>query len=119
MSKAALRKILPIAVILLMSLSAMEAKAACNREALRKTAEGYLSALSAHTPEKLLLGENARFSENGKELKIGEGLWKTAGKVMLSRSVIDTAQCGAHTQAVIEEEKRPIIFCVRLKTAPD
>jgi len=119
MSKAALSKILTGAVLLLTCLSAIEAEASCDRKQLKETADKYLSAFVAHSPEKLLLSADVRFSENGKELKIGEGLWKTAGKVMLSRSVIDTALCGVHTQAVIEEAKRPIIFGVRLKTEAD
>jgi len=78
-----------------------------------------MAAMQSRSPEKLLFTENARFTENGKKLNVGEGLWKTAGKILLKRTVIDTEQCGTHTQAVIEETGRPIIFGVRLKIADD
>ena len=110
-----LSKILPVMSISLMLLAGITAEAACERKQLKKTAEMYLSALEARTPEKLPLSEKARFSENGRMLKVGEGLWLTAGKVRLRRSVMDAAMCGVHTQAVIEESGRPIIFGVRLK----
>jgi len=76
-----------------------------------------MAAMQTRSPEKLLLSENVRFTENGKELKTGEGLWQTAGKILLNRTVIDVKQCGTHTQAVIEESGRQIIFGVRLKIA--
>ena len=104
-----------ILALLALCLSCVNAEAACERKQLKETAETYLSALSARSPEKLPLSEVARFSENGRMLNVGEGLWQTAGKVLLRRSVVDTAMCGVHTQAVIEESNRPIIFGVRLK----
>jgi len=75
----------------------------------------YLAALAAHSPAGLSLDEKVRFTENGIDKPVGKGLWETAGKVLLKRSAIDTMTCGSGTQAIIEENNRPIIFGFRLK----
>jgi hypothetical protein len=110
-----LNKILPLLIICLLLPMSGKAESACARKELKAVAEAYMAALEARNPEKPALAENARFTENGKELNIGEGLWQTAGKILLKRTVIDAEQCGTHTQAVIEESGRPIIFGARLK----
>jgi hypothetical protein len=63
----------------------------------------------------LALDPKVRFTENGIDTAIGKGLWEKAGKVLLKRSAIDTETCGTVTQAIIEENSRPIIFGFRLK----
>jgi hypothetical protein len=88
---------------------------ACRRENLKKLADAYLAALESHNATTLSLAQNLKFTENGKELAIGKGLWATAGKTLLKRSVVDTFKCSVHTQAVLEEAGRPIIFGVRLR----
>ena len=92
----------------------------CTRDNLKSLANKYFDAIAAHDPSMLPLDPNVKFTENGKELKVGEGIWKTAGKVLLTRHLIDTYKCGTHTQAVIEEKNaegknRPILFGVRLQ----
>jgi hypothetical protein len=34
-----------------------------------------LDALAAHDPSKLPLAKSARYTENGRELKLGDGMW--------------------------------------------
>ena len=92
----------------------------CTRENLKSLANKYFNALAAHDPSMLPLAPDVKFTENGNELKVGEGFWKTAGKVLLTRHLIDTLKCGTHTQAVVEEPDaegkiRPILFGVRLQ----
>jgi hypothetical protein len=93
--------------------------AACKREKLKSFVETYFAALESHSPSSLPLAQNAKFTENGRETAIGKGFWETAGKALLQRSAFDTAKCGAHTQAVIEESGSPVIYGVRLKTEAD
>jgi hypothetical protein len=90
---------------------------ACTRESLRDTVDKYLAALAAHSPSGLALDAKVRFTENGIDTAVGKGLWETAGNVLLKRSAIDTNTCGTVTQAIIEENNRPIIFGFRLKVA--
>jgi hypothetical protein len=40
----------------------------------------YLAALVLHDPSRLPVADNCRFTENTKELSLGEGLWKMASK---------------------------------------
>lgn len=87
----------------------------CKREPLNIQTNQFLSALEANKPSVLTLASDVKYTENGKELLIGEGFWKTAGKILLKRSVVDREKCSTHTQAVIEEEGNPIIYGVRLK----
>ncbi len=87
----------------------------CTRQQLAATANGYLKALTAHNPGRLRLTRHAGFTENGMYLNFGEGFWKTAGAVRLKRSALDTHTCGTVTQAIIEENGKPIIFGVRLQ----
>jgi hypothetical protein len=87
----------------------------CKRQKLKDIAGLYLTALESHNPSSLPLAQTVKFTENGRELAIGDGLWKSAGTARLVRSAIDTAKCGTHTQAVMEESGRLIIFGVRLK----
>jgi len=88
---------------------------ACSRESLKGTVDNYLAALAAHNPSNLALDPKVRFTENGTDTATGKGLWETAGKVLLKRSAIDTETCGTVTQAIIEENGRPIIFGFRLR----
>jgi hypothetical protein len=94
-----------------------QSRAGCNRDVLKEQANRFLSALEARKPSSLPLTPDAKFTENGREIAVGEGLWKTAGKILMKRTVVDTEKCATHTQAVIEENGRPIIYGVRLKMA--
>lgn len=102
-----------------MAANAQSGGSACTRENLKGTYEKCLAALEAHSPSGLPLASNVKYTENGTEVAVGKGFWETAGKVLLKRSLIDTVKCGAHTQAVIEEKGKPILFGVRLKLHTD
>jgi hypothetical protein len=54
------------------------------------------------------LAANARFTEDAKELRVGEGLWKTAGKLRPFRTdFLDATTGTAATHAVVEESGMP------------
>ncbi len=91
--------------------------AACTRENLRAVTDKYFEALAAHNPSSLPLDPKVRYTENGKDVQIGKGIWETPVKTLLKRGLVDTEKCGTHTQAVLEENNRPILFGVRLKLA--
>jgi hypothetical protein len=50
------------------------ASATCDRECLRGFMTQYLNAMVAHNPGTLPLADNVRFTEDTKEMKLGEGL---------------------------------------------
>jgi len=51
--------------------------AACDRACLLGIADAYFAALVAHDPSKAPMAPNAKFTEQTRELKVGEGLWTT------------------------------------------
>jgi hypothetical protein len=91
----------------------------CTREGLKSIADKYFTALEAHKPSSLPLASNVKYTENGIEVPIGKGVWETAGKTTFKRGMVDTKKCGTHTQAIIEEDGKPILYGVRLKIDKD
>jgi hypothetical protein len=53
----------------------------CDRACLKNTMITYLSALVMQDPSKAPMAPNVRFTEDSKDLKVGEGFWKTATKL--------------------------------------
>ncbi len=93
-----------------------QAKPSCDRACLKDVLTKYLDSLVAHDPKKAPLAANARFTEDAKELKVGEGFWKTATKLRPFRTDFLDPQTGtAAVHAVIEEDGKPILFAGRLK----
>ena len=68
-----------------------------------------------HNASSLPLASNVKYTENGVELAVGAGFWQTAGKPLLRRGLVDTLKCGTHTQAVMQENGKPILYGFRLK----
>jgi hypothetical protein len=92
-----------IALTLLVFGSLSNALADCSRGQLEATVDKYFESLAAHSASMLPLAEGARFTENGVTKNVGEGFWRTAGKPLLRRTLIDTAKCSAAVIAVVEE----------------
>ena len=93
-----------------------QAKPSCDRTCLKDVMTKYLDSLVAHDPKKAPLAANVRFTEDAKELKVGEGFWKTATKLRPFRTDFLDPQTGtAAVHAVIEEDGKPILFTGRLK----
>jgi len=65
-----------IAAVVLFSGSAVQA-AECDRACLRGMITKYVEAIVAHAPQSLPLAPNVRFTEDSRELPLGEGAWKT------------------------------------------
>ncbi len=90
----------------------------CDRECLRDHISDYLDALVAHDPGKLAVAPNVRFTEDTKDLKLGEGFWKTAGKLSQYRQdIIDVREGIAASQVIVEEGGKPVMLMLRLKVA--
>jgi hypothetical protein len=88
----------------------------CNRECLESFAEKYLAALVAHKPSQLPLAGNVRYTENGQDLKMNDGMWQVAtalGSPKLFFTDPDSGQTGFRT--VVEENGRKQIVMTRLK----
>ncbi len=73
-------------------------------------------ALAAGDPGKLPLAKNARYTENGQELKLGDGMWGptvTLGNYKLYFADPQSGQVGFF--GTIEEHGHPVILGLRLK----
>jgi hypothetical protein len=94
---------------------AQSTPSACTRDSLKAAIDGYFKALEAHDPSGLSQAATLKFTENAKEMKVGTGLvWKTAGAVKFTRSLLDTERCGTVTEAVIPNSGTDTIYGLRL-----
>jgi hypothetical protein len=89
----------------------------CTREGLKSVTDNFFAAFESHTTSAALLDSHARYTENGIEVPVGKGAWQTAGKLTFKRGMIDTQKCGTHTQAIIDEGGKPMLYGVRLKVS--
>jgi hypothetical protein len=90
----------------------------CDRECLRGFITQYLDAMIAHKPGSLPVAENVKFTEDCKEMKLGEGIWKTLSRLTgYRRDILDTREGVAVSFLVVEEGDSPTLFVMRLKVA--
>ena len=87
----------------------------CDRACLKQIADQYFDALAAHRTAGLPLAAQVKYTENGRQLKLGEGLWKTAGKATYRMDALDPESGGIGVSAVIQESDQPVILMQRLK----
>jgi len=106
-----------LAAVVSLPLAAQSATS-CDRACLAGVMTAYLDSLVAHDPGKAPLAANARFTEDAKELRVGDGLWKTAGKLRPFRTdFLDAATGTAATHAVVEENGMPVLLAATLRPA--
>lgn len=117
LGRAALRPWRGIALGLLALAPALAGAAGgCDRHCLQAQVSHYLQALVAHDPTRLSLARNARFTENGVEVPLGEALWATIDRLGDYRvDYVDTEaqQVASHVSFV--EGGRPGLLALRLK----
>jgi hypothetical protein len=81
--------------------------ASCNRACLEGFVERYLDAVTENRPDKVALAPGARFTEDGQQLVIGDGLWNTMRAKGPYRLFATDVPAGQVTVlATIEEDNR-------------
>jgi len=116
-----IRKIMLAAIALLLmnsiqSVSNASAAPACDRECLKGFVTQYLDALAAHKPEALPVAVNVKFTEDCKEIKLGEGMWKSMSRLRdYRRDILDVRAGVAVSFLVAEENNNPVLYVIRLK----
>lgn len=100
----------------LASVNAGPAQAAdCGRACLDGIVEQYLAALPTHDPSRAPLGAGVRYTENGVELTLPDGLWRTATAVGKYRLYVDDpAASTVGFYAKVEENGAPVLLATRL-----
>ncbi len=88
----------------------------CDRACLQGFVDRYIEAMTAHDPTRLPLGSGVRFTENGQELMLGDGLWGTAsGRGRYSLYVSDPEAGQAGFLGTVMENGEPVLLGLRLK----
>ncbi len=100
--------------------SAAGTAAACDRECLRGHVTQYLHALLKHDHSGLPIAESVRFTENSKEAKLGEGLWRSVTKLRGYRQdFIDEREGVVGSHVIVEESGAPTLLVLRLRVAAE
>jgi hypothetical protein len=98
------------------STPASEYRVMCGKECLEQFAERYLDALVHKQPHRVPLAPDVRFTENGAELAIGDGLWATADGLGENRLIFtDPESGGVMLYAGISEAGLPSMLAARLE----
>jgi hypothetical protein len=66
-----------VAVLGIASEAGAQRAAACDRSCLEGWVDRYLDAVIAADPSQVMLANDVRFTEDGQQLEIGDGLWNT------------------------------------------
>jgi hypothetical protein len=91
---------------------------ACDRACLESLATTYVAAVTASDSSRLPLARGAKFTENGQQLAIGDGLWNTAtGRGGYGLHIDDVEKGQAVWIGTIREADIPTILVVRLAIA--
>lgn len=87
------------------------------RAFLQEITDNYLEAMVTHDPAGLPLSDSVRYTENAREMKIGEGLWVGASEAPTTFKVyaIDTVSNQVGFYGVMKENDMPLILALRLK----
>jgi hypothetical protein len=91
------------------------AKYNCDRECLKGVADLYFEALQQHNPSLLPLAPNAKYTETGTPVKLGDGLWRTAGAPGYRLEIYDPETGGIGLDSVVPDAGVPTIVATRLK----
>ncbi|MGB6452568.1 MAG: hypothetical protein WBE92_17600 [Steroidobacteraceae bacterium] len=89
--------------------------ASCDRACLEGFVDQYLGALAAHDPGRLTVARDAKFTENGQHLELGDGLWRTMTGLGTFRLVVpDTAAGRVVFFGSIREAGMPAMLALHL-----
>ena len=109
------------AAILLVGLAAPSAFAApsessCNRACLYGFVDRYLAAIEKHDPSALPAAPGLRYTENGADVKLGDGLWRTVtGDTPHQARAADLKTGEVAVLGQFREGEKPVSFATRLK----
>jgi hypothetical protein len=87
------------------------------RSCYERLVDDYLAALVAHDPSRIAFAADARFVENIKATRIGDGLWKTASAAPATFKIYvpDPVSGQVGFMGVMQEGGKPILLGLRLQ----
>lgn len=106
-----------VAAAAVVTFGAPAAQAAeCDRACLRGMISKYVEAIVARTPQALTLAPGARFTEDSRELPLGDGAWKTITRAGTFRQdYLDPARGIAASHVELFEEATQLQYSVVLR----
>ena len=105
-----------IAGSLLCTGAAAQNAASCDTTCLKGFIDGYIDALAHRDPAKLPVAKDAKYTENGRVLDLGQGFWHTAGAPIRYRDyVFDPSTGGVAAFTALKEYDATTEMFVRLK----
>ena len=111
-----MKYVLSLIALLILVSSAGLAAPACDRQCLAGFVSQYMDAMLAHKLENLPVAAKVKFTEDCKEMKLGEGEWKKISRfTAYRRDILDVRQGVAVSFLVLEEGSSPVLYVVRLK----
>lgn len=98
------------------STEAASAPGDCDRKCLNSLVDDYRAALVEHNPALLPLAPDARYTENGQDLKFGDGLWGTlTGWGSYTLYIDDPVEGEVGFVGVTDEAGMSGLLCTRLR----
>jgi hypothetical protein len=95
---------------------AADANNTCDRQCLYALADQYFVALVDKDVSKVPASSTVKFTENGVQMALGDGLWNTiSGKRSYNLKLADTVQGQVAVIEVVEEHGTPAIIATRFK----
>ncbi len=92
------------------------AQSTCDSGCLRGFIDGYLDALQARDPSRLTTADDVKYTENGRVLELGQGIWHTAGMPVRYRDyVLDPDSGNAAVLTAVSEYEGIAQLAVRLR----
>lgn len=108
--------LLALAVLLASTATVASAATSCNRPCLEGFVQQYLNALAAHDPLKAPFARDARLTENGQRLELGDGLWRTfTGRGTYHMFVDDVESGHVAYLGSIREAQTPAMLALHLR----
>jgi hypothetical protein len=109
-----------IAAALLLCGTSIAQAAECDRACLRGMITKYVEAMVAHTPQSLPLAPNVRFTEDSRELPLGEGAWKTVTRAgSFRQDYLDVRRGIAASHVELQEEGGQLQYSVILRVVDE
>lgn len=118
MTKQNVLRLILIAIASFAVLSPATARASdvCGRTCLDGLVDQYIAAMVAHDPGRLPLARHVKFTENGVQLRLGDGLWATAsapGHYKIYVPDPEDGQVGFF--GTVFENGTPVLLALRLR----
>jgi len=109
-------RIAVLASVMVIAVSAIEARAECNRACLTGFVDTYFQALTANAPGKVPLATNAKVTLNGRAVSLAQAFWDSAERTVYRFDIVNEHLGDTGSEAVVlNADGSKTMYMVRLK----